>query len=59
MNIKTKINKLNKSQIEIFGTIESADFIKYEEKAIDRLIKNIELPGFRKGHVPKEVAQKA
>lgn len=59
MNIKTKINKLNKSQIEIFGTIESADFIKYEEKAIDRLIKNIELPGFRKGHVPKEVAQKS
>lgn len=54
----TKINKLEKSKVEITSSIQSEDFNTYEEKALERLIKNIELPGFRKGHVPKDVAKK-
>lgn len=58
MRFMTKIKKLDKSKVEITGIILASDFANYEEKAIDRLVKNIELPGFRKGHVPKEVARK-
>lgn len=57
--IKTEIKKLEKSEVEITSSIMQADFEKYEEKALDRLLKDIELPGFRKGHVPKDQAKKS
>lgn len=57
--IKTEIKKLEKSEMEITSSILSSDFEKYEEKALNRLIQDIELPGFRKGHVPKDQAKKS
>ncbi len=56
--MKTTIKKLEKSQIEIESSIEAVDFANYEKKAVERLIKDIELPGFRKGHVPLDMARK-
>lgn len=51
------IQKLPKSQIEIFFEISTDEFKDYFEKAIENLGKEIELEGFRKGKVPKEILE--
>ena len=56
--MKTKVNKLSDSQIEIFVTLDGKDLKKFEEKALERLAKEVSVTGFRKGKVPKEVAKK-
>lgn len=55
---KTTINKLEKSEVEILGTIESAEFEAYEGKALSRIGERLELPGFRKGKAPVGVVKK-
>ncbi len=47
--MKTTIKKLEKSEIEILGVLESVKFGEYEEKALTTMGKRLELPGFRKG----------
>ena len=47
-----KIKKLDKSEVEIEGVLEVAEFEKYEEKALSTLGERVELPGFRKGKAP-------
>lgn len=46
------INKLDKSEVEIIGVLETAEFEKYEEKALMKIGERLELPGFRKGKAP-------
>ncbi|KKS30492.1 MAG: Trigger factor [Parcubacteria group bacterium GW2011_GWA2_43_11] len=53
-----KIETLPGSEIEISGEVPVSIVESYRKKAIQKLIKNIELPGFRKGHVPEDVALK-
>lgn len=53
-----KIETLSGSEIEVSGEIPVIVVESYRKKAIQKLIKNIELPGFRKGHVPEEMALK-
>jgi len=53
-----KIETLPGSEIEISGEVPVSVVESYRKKAIQKLIKNIELPGFRKGHVPEDVALK-
>ncbi len=55
--MKTTIKKLEKSEIEIVGAIEVAEFEKYEEKALERIGERLELPGFRKGKAPAGVVK--
>ena len=50
--MKTIIKKLDKSELEIIGTIEAVEFEKYESKALERAGERLELPGFRKGKAP-------
>jgi trigger factor len=50
--MKTTINKLAKSEVEIIGILEVAEFEKYEEKALKRIGERKELQGFRKGKAP-------
>lgn len=50
--MKITINKLEKSEVEIIGVLEVAEFEKYEEKALERMGERLELPGFRKGKAP-------
>jgi len=50
--MKITIKKLDKSEVEITGTLEVAEFEKYEEKALERIGERLELPGFRKGKAP-------
>jgi len=53
--MKTEIKKLAKSQIEILFEISAEEFQKFIEKAIFELGKDLEVEGFRKGQVPKEI----
>lgn len=50
--VKTTINKLEKSEVEIIGVLEVTEFEKYEEKALQRIGERVELQGFRKGKAP-------
>ncbi|MFA5838915.1 MAG: trigger factor [Candidatus Paceibacterota bacterium] len=55
--MKTIIKKLEKSEIEITGVLEVAEFEKYEEKALERIGERMELPGFRKGKAPVAIVK--
>ncbi|MFA5773462.1 MAG: trigger factor [Candidatus Paceibacterota bacterium] len=55
--MKTTIKKLEKSEIEIVGSIEVAEFEKYEGKALERIGERLELPGFRKGKAPSGIVK--
>ena len=56
--MQTKIKKLPESELEIEGQIDWADFEKHREKALKHLGEHLELPGFRKGHIPENVLLK-
>ncbi len=53
-----KINHLPKRTCEITIHIPIADIKKEQEIAFDKIRQNLEVAGFRKGKVPKEVAKK-
>ncbi|MFA6251210.1 MAG: trigger factor [Candidatus Paceibacterota bacterium] len=55
--VKTTIKKLEKSELEIIGSLEVAEFEKYEEKALERIGERLELQGFRKGKAPVAVVK--
>lgn len=53
-----EINKKDKSIIEIKGEVDTSDFEASREEAIEKLSSHVEVDGFRKGKVPKEMAIK-
>jgi trigger factor len=55
--VKTTIKKLEKSEVEILGVLEVAEFEKFEEKALERIGERLELQGFRKGKAPVAVVK--
>jgi len=55
--MKTTIQKLPKSQIEIFFEIPAEEFKDYFEEAILNLGREIEIEGFRKGKAPKKIIE--
>jgi trigger factor len=52
------IKKLENSEIEIIGSISAEKFASYKQKAIKDIGGNINLDGFRKGHIPEDVLVK-
>ena len=56
--MKTKLNKLSDSRIEITVTLDEKDLKGADEKALEKLAKDVQVEGFRKGKVPAEVARK-
>ena len=58
MEINIKIENLPKSKIKISSTVLAADFEAYYQKALEGIIEQAELPGFRKGKAPKEMVEK-
>lgn len=56
--MKTKFKKLSDSRVEITVTLDKADLDAAQEKAIERLSKEVNVEGFRKGKVPADVAKK-
>lgn len=53
--ITSSIKKLPHSRVEITASIPNEIFRATREKAVAHLSEHIELPGFRKGHVPEKV----
>ena len=53
-----KITNLLDGSVEIKGEICWKDFSAFEKKALGRLLEHLEMPGFRKGNVPEEIAKK-
>jgi len=56
--MKTIVQKLNSSQLELKIEIPAEEFKSFMEKAILNLGQDIEVEGFRKGKAPKEVIEK-
>lgn len=52
---QTTIKTLPMSQVEITAIISSEEFDKTRSEAIKHIGKDVELPGFRKGHVPEKM----
>ncbi len=57
MPISLNKKDLGKSQMEFTGTIPYEEFVIYEEAALARIAKTLEVDGFRKGTVPPSVAK--
>lgn len=56
--MKTTWNLLEKSTGELIVTVDGKDWKDAQEKAFEKLSKEIEVPGFRKGAAPKEIMEK-
>jgi len=53
-----KIEKKPGSEIEISGEIPYEALVESEKQALKNIAGEIEMPGFRKGHVPEDIALK-
>ena len=56
--MKRVVNKLENSKVEVVCDVETKVWKEAQEKAFEKLAKNLELKGFRKGKVPAEMARK-
>jgi trigger factor len=52
------VTKLPNCEVEIIGSMPFENLTSYEAKALEHIQKHIELPGFRKGHVPIDMLKK-
>ena len=52
------IKKLEKSRVELSGTVAAKQFETYRTKALAILADRVEIDGFRKGHIPADVLAK-
>lgn len=56
--MKTKVKKLSDARVEITVTLDAKDLKTASEKALEKLAKEVNVTGFRKGKVPIDVAKK-
>ena len=56
--MKTKVKKLSDARVEVTITLDVKDLKAAAEKALEKLAKEINVTGFRKGKVPVDVAKK-
>ena len=56
--MKTSINKLEKSQVELQIEISSEEFNDFLDKTASKLGEDLNVKGFRKGNVPKDILEK-
>ena len=50
--MKTKVKKLSDARTEITVTLDAKDLKVASEKALEKLAKEVNVTGFRKGKVP-------
>jgi trigger factor len=55
--MKHEVTKLQNSQTEISMVFEENEWKQATKKAFDKIVANLEVPGFRKGHVPEAIAK--
>lgn len=58
MNVTKKITKLENSAVKLTVTIAKKDVAAGYQETITKYAKNIQIPGFRKGHVPISVLER-
>ena len=58
MKTEVSVKKIANSQAEIKVKVPAKAFDEYKEKALEQLGKNVQIKGFRPGHVPKNVLEK-
>ena len=56
--MKTTVKKISDTRVEIKVTLEKPELTDARKKAIERLSKEVKAPGFRKGKVPADIAEK-
>ncbi len=56
--MKTKIKQLSETRVELTVTLDAKDLEPAKKAALEKLAKEVQVEGFRKGKVPVEVAQK-
>lgn len=56
-DIKTTVNNISEAEIEILCEVDVETFEKERTQALERIGKEVTLPGFRKGHVPSNVLE--
>lgn len=57
MKVTKEISKLENSAVKLTATIAKEDVVSGYNKSISKYAKNVQLPGFRKGHVPVKVLE--
>ena len=55
--METVCNKLEKSRMEVKVTFTTEEWKDAQEKALNKLAKQVRIDGFRKGHVPKQMVK--
>lgn len=58
IKMKVEIKKLENAQVEISVSIPNKEFESHRERVEDHMIKHVEIDGFRKGNIPRDVAIK-
>ncbi len=53
----TEVNKIADGKVQITTSVEGEQWAKAQEKAFNRLAKNVEIKGFRKGQAPKHMVK--
>ncbi|MBR0060152.1 MAG: trigger factor [Selenomonadaceae bacterium] len=57
-DMKTTVKHLNDTKVEITVTLDAHDLAVARDKAIERLIKDVKVEGFRQGKAPRAKAEK-
>ena len=57
MQVTKEITKLEKSAVKLTATVAQADVAATYKSSMAKYAKNIQIPGFRKGHVPQNVLE--
>lgn len=58
MKLTTEFTNLEKSAVKLSVTVAKADVEQAYKSTISKYVKNAQIPGFRKGHVPASVLEK-
>ena len=58
MKFTKSIKNLEKSAIELTVTVEKDEVADIYNKTLAKYVKNAQIPGFRKGHVPANVLER-
>ena len=58
MSVKKEVKRLDKSNIELTVTVPKEDVASRYQEMLKDYLKDIQIPGFRKGKVPKEVFER-
>ena len=58
MKLNKEFTKLEKSAVRLTVTVEKSDVQETYKTILDKYVKNAQIPGFRKGHVPAAVLER-